>query len=113
MTRDLTNVEPRGKAVHIDYLPESTVGSQSYRRGKPLREAIRMPSLAEPAVGEQALHRLISEKAYEFYQRGGQTHGRDLDDWLEAERLVIAELKARSSTDLTIRRRRVRRSSKE
>ena len=37
-------------------------------------------------------HRRIAEKAHELYQCRGCCHGRDLDDWLEAERLVLSEI---------------------
>lgn len=32
----------------------------------------------------------IAKVAYELYLRRGCTHGHDLDDWLEAERIVLA-----------------------
>ena len=31
---------------------------------------------------------LIGKKAYELYEKRGREHGHDLDDWLEAEKLV-------------------------
>jgi DUF2934 family protein len=43
---------------------------------------------------EQVLRR-IAEKAYELYECRGCCHGRDLDDWLEAEQLVLAEIAGR------------------
>lgn len=36
------------------------------------------------------LHEEISKVAYELYLRRGCVHGHDLDDWLEAERIVLA-----------------------
>jgi len=41
---------------------------------------------------EQILQQRIAEKAYELYECRGCCHGRDLDDWLEAEQLVLAEI---------------------
>ncbi|MET0516566.1 MAG: DUF2934 domain-containing protein [Nitrospiraceae bacterium] len=32
----------------------------------------------------------ISRRAYELYQQRGQQEGRDLEDWLEAERQLVA-----------------------
>lgn len=32
----------------------------------------------------------IAKVAYELYLKRGCVHGRDLDDWLEAERIVLA-----------------------
>ena len=40
---------------------------------------------------EQILRQRIAEKAYEIYESRGCCHGRDLDDWLEAEQLVLVE----------------------
>lgn len=36
------------------------------------------------------LHDEITMVAYELYEKSGYIEGRDLDNWLEAERLVIA-----------------------
>lgn len=36
------------------------------------------------------LHEEIAEVAYELYSARGCVHGWDLDDWLEAERIVWA-----------------------
>ncbi len=31
---------------------------------------------------------MVEKKAYDLYQKRGYRHGRDLDDWFEAEKLV-------------------------
>lgn len=36
------------------------------------------------------LHEEIAKVAYELYLKRGCVHGHDLDDWLEAERIVLA-----------------------
>lgn len=36
------------------------------------------------------LHDEIAEMAYELYESAGRTHGHDLDDWLAAEKIVLA-----------------------
>ena len=41
---------------------------------------------------EARLRELIARKAHELYERRGGSPGQDLDDWLEAERLVRQEL---------------------
>lgn len=33
----------------------------------------------------------IKLKAYEVYEKSGCTEGRDLENWLEAERLILAQ----------------------
>ena len=41
---------------------------------------------------DKLLRQRIAEKAYGLYECGGCCHGRDLEDWLEAERLVLSEI---------------------
>lgn len=41
---------------------------------------------------DELRHQRIAEKAHEIYECRGCCHGRDLDDWLEAERLILSEL---------------------
>jgi hypothetical protein len=45
----------------------------------------------KPKVDEKASHEMIEKKAYEIYEHRGGEHGKDLDDWLEAERIVKGE----------------------
>lgn len=47
---------------------------------------------AVPALNGEELRERITKKAYERYLDRGQLDGYDLEDWLEAERLVLAEL---------------------
>jgi replicative DNA helicase len=39
-------------------------------------------------VNEDHLHQQIFRLAYDIYERNGRVEGRDLDHWLEAERIV-------------------------
>ena len=56
-------------------------------------------------ISNPGLHRQIAEKAYELFQNRGHVHGHDLDDWVEAERHVMATLGARTvSTEPPSRR---------
>lgn len=113
MTKNLETRKGRGISSPVPYLPESTVGDQAFRKaGAPSR----IPLSSAPAkttLDEQTLHERIAEKAYELYQKRGQSRGRDLEDWLEAERLILAELKSRSGNRISKPRRRTRRSKKE
>lgn len=34
----------------------------------------------------------IARKAYELFETRGRAHGRDREDWLEAERIVLTEM---------------------
>ena len=46
----------------------------------------------KPKVGPEEFYRRVSQKAYELYISRGANHGNDQGDWLQAERLVRAEL---------------------
>ena len=43
------------------------------------------------AVSGEDLQRRIQEKAYELFERRGCIHGNDLNDWLEAERIIKSQ----------------------
>jgi hypothetical protein len=43
---------------------------------------------------DERIRSRIAERAYWLYEQRGCVHGHDAEDWLEAERLVLAELAA-------------------
>lgn len=47
-----------------------------------------------PRVSSERVREMIGEKAYELYEKRGKEHGHDLDDWLEAEKLVKTRKKS-------------------
>lgn len=44
----------------------------------------------------EALRQRILEKAYDLYVGRGRVHGHDLEDWLEAERLILRAPRSRT-----------------
>ena len=56
----------------------------------------RTRDTARNAPGSRRLDR-ISRRAHELYEARGGTHGRDLEDWLQAEREVDGEGEGESS----------------
>lgn len=58
----------------------STEAKPARTRRAPVRTAQVMTEQAAPSPGE------IARRAYELYIERGGNHGRDLEDWLEAER---------------------------
>lgn len=52
---------------------------------------------AAPAVDGEKLRAMTERIAYEMYEQRGCAHGRDLDDWLEAEKAARARLLAGGS----------------
>ena len=51
---------------------------------------VAMPTIeSKPAAVNEAVHVTetdIARRAFEIYRERGRQHGRDLDDWLQAER---------------------------
>jgi hypothetical protein len=47
-----------------------------------------------PGVRKENVRDLIGKKAYELYEKRGREHGHDLDDWLQAEKLVKTRKKS-------------------
>ena len=70
--------------------------TKSENRNSGSRE-IPVKVVSEFSVSDDELrHQRIAEKAHELYQCRGCCHGRDLDDWLEAEQLVLSEMESQS-----------------
>ena len=58
---------------------------------------IPVKEVSEFSVSDDQLRQRIAEKAYGLYECRGCCHGRDVEDWLEAERLVFAEIDAQTA----------------
>ena len=43
---------------------------------------------AQTRIGQEEYSRQVALKAYELFERRGYQHGNDVQDWLQAERLV-------------------------
>ena len=66
--------------------------AERQNRGSANREIpVKIISDSSPSE-DKPLDQRIAEKAYELYQCRGCCHGRDVDDWLEAEQLVLSEI---------------------
>ena len=55
------------------------------------------PQLAEQKI-EPSIAELISRRAYELYEQRGCAHGSHVEDWLQAEAEVKAQLAAKGDT---------------
>lgn len=69
------------------------VASRSLRPARFSREDDGHQSMKENPIVED-----IELRAYHLYLERGAEHGRDLDDWLEAEREVLEALKRNKSS---------------
>jgi hypothetical protein len=79
---------------------------KSAERTKSKSGAAPAKNAAERNISEQQLRERVAQKAYELYQKCGQVQGRDLEDWLEAEKLVLAELKDERDSKIKTPRRK-------
>ncbi|MBD0304938.1 MAG: DUF2934 domain-containing protein [Nitrospiraceae bacterium] len=48
------------------------------------------------ALNQAEFNARVARKAFELFERRGRDSGRDVEDWLEAERLVKEELRQES-----------------
>jgi hypothetical protein len=70
-----------------EQLPSAPVRAALTAGGQVEAGLVHAPAAApyEPTLDE------IAERAYQIYQRRGGVHGKDMDDWLEAERQLREE----------------------
>jgi hypothetical protein len=59
---------------------------REHQRVEPHATSATQAEAAETNVADSARHQKIRLRAYEVYLERGQQPGRDLDDWLQAER---------------------------
>jgi hypothetical protein len=71
-------------------------------------KVVREFSLSDDELRRQR----IAEKAHELYQCRGCCHGRDVDDWLDAERLVLSENESQAHGNAQKPQHRSQRSKK-
>lgn len=61
------------------------------RSNMPRKKIVKKPKTERKMTADEFIAR-VRMKAYEIYEKRGYSHGKDLDDWLEAERIVKEEL---------------------
>ena len=71
--------------------------ASSTKAGKVYRIPQQNPSPAE-RLSDRPTHEQIAHEAYAIHLANGAPHGRDLDDWLEAERRLQAAPQTPSDT---------------
>lgn len=70
-------------------------------------KASKTASSTDPTFDPQSLYQRIAECAYELFLKRDQVHGHDLDDWLEAERMVLAKSQIPEKGRALTRRKRL------
>ena len=80
-------------------------------RKKTMGDLSQTRDASKSTVDEQELREQIALKAYEMYEKRGWTHGCDVEDWLEAEKLVSTELKKERDPKTKMPRKRSKHST--
>jgi len=60
----------------------------------------------EFCISDPSLYERTAQRAYELYLQRGEAHGYDVEDWLEAERQIVAQVPV--PTDVSAKPMRVR-----
>lgn len=81
--KDISTVTVRRGISAKRYLPETTPVIKE-------NALIRRSKKVDAASPET--RQLIEKKAYELYEQRGYTQGNDLQDWLQAEQIIVQEL---------------------
>lgn len=66
--------------------PKNTTENADQNRREPADLEKLQPRLTKAPSPDE-----IRERAYELHMEGGCVHGRDVDDWLQAERELMEE----------------------
>jgi hypothetical protein len=83
--------EGKRKAGQTHAQPTPDVREEENADLRGLHESIRSDDNGEPFSGPEFNAR-VARKAYELFERRGRQEGHDVEDWLEAERLVKEEI---------------------
>lgn len=65
---------------------------KAQRPAKPISPPSPPRDQAKPIELPDGMWDRIAKKAYELYEQGGNREGRALEDWLEAEAIVMDEI---------------------
>ncbi len=82
--KDISSIAVRRGVSAKRYLPETTPSIA--KENTAIRKTTRID------VNSPEIRQLIEKKAYDLFEQRGYTNGNDLQDWLEAEQIVVQEL---------------------
>ncbi|OGX27802.1 MAG: hypothetical protein A2705_05105 [Omnitrophica WOR_2 bacterium RIFCSPHIGHO2_01_FULL_52_10] len=81
--KDISSIAVRRGISAKRYLPEA---APSIKDNTSLRKASNVD------INSPEIRQRVEKKAYELYEQRGYTTGNDLQDWLDAEQIVVREL---------------------
>ena len=56
------------------------------------KTSFKLTKTSNPTITKQDIQKLVEKKAYELYEKRGKKAGHSTEDWLEAERIIKAQL---------------------
>jgi HSP20 family molecular chaperone IbpA len=65
------------------------MSGKSFAKPTPLAVPVRVVPASALAERENRLRERIARRAHELFERRGSVHGRDIDDWLQAEAELV------------------------
>lgn len=88
MAKRRSTTEEKGKEPGVRKNAKAPAGSKSEGQN----ESPITTATSEPGLSLVEYNARIARKAYDLFERRGRNEGHDVEDWLEAERLVKEEL---------------------
>ena len=52
------------------------------------RTSFKLGKSSNPSMSKEDLCKLVEKKAYELYEKRGKKSGQDMNNWLEAEKMI-------------------------
>ena len=81
--KDISSIAVRRGVSAKRYLPEATPS---------VKESALIRKASSADINSPEIRRRIEKKAYDLYEQRGYTNGNDLQDWLDAEQIIVQEL---------------------
>ena len=56
------------------------------------KTSFKLTKTSNPTITKEDIQKLVEKKAFELYEKRGKKAGHSAEDWLEAERIIKAQL---------------------
>ena len=56
------------------------------------KKSLKLEKSSNPTMSQEDISALVEKKAEEIYEKSGRKPGNDLQNWLEAEKIIRAKL---------------------
>lgn len=76
---------------------EATPKKSAPKKAAPKKATAAKSPRKRGASTKESVHDIIAKKAYELYEQSGRIDGRDVEHWIEAEKIVLGTIKKKKS----------------